>query len=169
MAEETRATILYFPRKRGRPKTIRTPKDHGTEELQAKRKANVTAEPLDLCLERGIISQEQHWCGIHLRWLYTLRYGAPGVRALDPTHMGGAENKMDDPVWREAREQEYHEAMKLLTDKGYAKLLASLCIYNERPVFLETAQKNKAKNVTYINSMVDGLDILVRHWRRQSR
>src|SRR5271154_1852352 len=111
--------ILTFPRRRGRPRSAQRGSDSGTPELVMKRLLGETAESLDLCLERGIITRQQHWCGIHLRWLYTLRYGAPGVRAVDPTHLGGTEISLDDPEWRSAREKEYHDAMKKLTDSGH--------------------------------------------------
>ncbi len=125
-------------------------------------------ETLDLCLEREIITHQQHWCGIHLRWLYTLRYGAPGIRALDPTHLGGIEISIDDPEWRNAREKEYHEAMSKLSDSGHALLLVNICIHNERPKFLH-AQKLDVPmlhidRVHTISHLCDGLDILVDHW-----
>ncbi len=129
-----------------------------------------TSEALDLCLERGIITRQQHWCGVHLRWLYTLRHGAPGVRAVDPTHIGGLEIKHDDPEWRALREKEYHEAIKKLAPKGYAPLLMNICIYNERPKFLH---RPKSGRITYdrsahqlIENLRAGLDILVRLWDR---
>ena len=91
------AIILHFPRRRGRPKSVHHGIDRGTPELAQKRLRGETTETLDLCLERGLITPQQHWCGIHLRWLYTLRYGAPGVRSIDPTHTKGIEIKTDDP------------------------------------------------------------------------
>jgi hypothetical protein len=162
-------SIVRFPRRRGRPKTVRVENDSGTPELVMKRLLNETVEALDLCLERGIISREQHWCGIHLRWLYTLRYGAPGTRAIDPTHLGGIETVSDDPEWRSAREQEYHDAMKKLTDGGHALLLINICIH-ERPKFLDRRQMNlkpQDEITKLFFSLRDGLDILVKHWDRE--
>jgi len=166
--KEPSATIIPFPRKRGRPKSTRPAYDSGTPELTMKRLLDETAETLDLCLERGIITAEQHWCGIHLRWLYTLRHGAPGVRAIDPTHLGGIEIKNDDPAWRGAREQEYHEAVGKL--KKYAPLLMNICIYNERPAFLRPKKSATRATLTeYAKTVSDlrtGLDILARLWGR---
>lgn len=167
---QPRAAILQFPRKRGRPRTGRPKKDTGTPELIMKRLRQETAEALDLCLERGIITPEQHWCGIHLRWLYTLRYGAPGVRAVDPTHLGGMEIRPDDPEWRNAREKEYTEALQLLSQGGHVTLLMNLCVYNERPRFLS---KPLSKSDGYTKSTLRalektraGLDVLVKYWRQ---
>jgi len=167
------ATILHFPRKRGRPKSARIGSDSGTPELAMKRLLGETAETLDLCLERSIISKEQHWCGIHLRWLYTLRHGAPSVRAIDPTHLGGLETKLDDPQWREQREKEYHDAIKKLSATGHVPLLMNLCIYNERPKFLSLKQHITQQRLEQTTEMIeglrDGLNVLVKHWGRTTK
>jgi hypothetical protein len=163
------ATILAFPRRRGRPKSARLGNDTGTPELVMKRLHGETAEALDLCLERRIISREQHWCGVHLRWLYTLRHGAPGVRAIDTTHISGLETRVDDPEWRSAREKEYHEAMKKLTASGHALMIANLCIYNIRPKFLavkKPATSNPFGQADMVAILRDGLDVLVSLWKR---
>ena len=80
----------------------------------------------------------------HLRWLYTLRHGAPGLRALDPAHIRGLAVKTDDPGWRAAREKEYTDAMHRLTQTGHAPLLVNLCIHNDRPRFLTKNPTPKA-------------------------
>jgi hypothetical protein len=169
-AEPPRAAILHFPKKRGRPRIQRPMRDSGTPELVMKRARQETAEAFDLCLERGIITPEQHWCGIHLRWLYTLRYGAPGVRALDPTHLGGREVKLDDPDWRIAREMEYTTAIQALNERGATTLLLSLCIHNERPAFLRRptnlSRPHGEKTMRDIRILCDGLDTLDLLWRR---
>ncbi|MDX2074495.1 MAG: hypothetical protein SFX19_09075 [Alphaproteobacteria bacterium] len=140
--------------KRGRPKIIREEHDRGTPELQFKRLSGDTLEALDLCLEKGAITPEQHWCGIHLRWLYTLRYGAPGVRAVDFNHVHGLDIESDDPTWRESREAEYHAALKYISDYGFDAMLVSVCIHNERPCRLT------------IETLSEGLQLLVKHWKR---
>ena len=58
------------------------------------------------------------------------------MRALDPTHLGGCEIKVNDPLWRSARELEYQEAVSLLAESKYALIVINICVYNERPVFL---------------------------------
>jgi len=167
------AVILSFGKRRGRPKLQRPRVDTGTPELVMKRLMGDTMEALDLCLERRLISESQHWCGIHLRWLYTLRHGAPTPQALDPSHTGGFEAKADDPAWRSAREQEYHEAMALITASGHALIVMNLCIYNERPPFLKlpnggTAHTAKlaGKHLAYLRKLSEGLDLLAAHWKR---
>jgi hypothetical protein len=167
------AAILHFPRRRGRPKATRMQNDTGTPELVMKRLMGETAEALDLCLECGIITREQHWCGIHLRWLYTLRYGAPGVRAVDQTNPGGIEApRPDDPAWRAAREKEYHDAMMQLSRRGLAQAVTSLCIFNERPGFLSlhipVTEKGAKRIARYIQDLQAGLDLLISLWKASS-
>ena len=169
-APAPRAIILSFPKKRGRPKAIQRGTDLGTPELILKRLMGETIEALDLCLERRLITPQQHWCGIHLRWLYTLRHGAPSVRALDPTHLGGQDIKTDDVLWRTARELEYHDALTLLAQSGHAMLVMNLCVYNERPAFL-SSKKNKLlaeckAEQRALLQLREGLDKLVAHWKR---
>ncbi|MDX1974438.1 MAG: hypothetical protein SFT92_02055 [Rickettsiales bacterium] len=165
------AVILRFPRRRGRPKQARPRRDLGTPELMAKRLRGETSEALDLCLARGIITERQHWCGVHLRWLYTIRYGAPGVRAVDPSHMGGRETRLDDPAWRNARDDEYNEAMRVLTQSGLALILLNLCVHNERPRFLTMTQKITKARATEIERQIEliqsGLDRLAKLWKRR--
>ena len=104
---------MAFNRKRGRPKVPEASerKDLGTQELIKKRAYQITSEAIDLCLHKGLITTEQHWCALHLRWLYTLRYGVPSVKAIDPTHFGGKELVSDSLEWRREREREYMEAL----------------------------------------------------------
>ncbi|NBO18714.1 MAG: hypothetical protein EBV03_05685 [Proteobacteria bacterium] len=172
------AKILRFARpvssrggRRGRPKSAVRGTDYGTPELVLKRKLGQTSESLDLCLERGLITPQQHWCGIHLRWLYTLRHGAPSLRALNPAHLGGALPRSDDPHWRTEREQEYRDAVQALSMGGNVALVVNLCVYNERPKFLETppriSQKQQAVNTENLRRTRDGLDVLVKLWRNR--
>lgn len=168
--EDTTPTtaILRFSGRRGRPKTRSIKKDTGTPELVMHRLKGETTEALDLLLARELITGEQHWCGIHLRWLYTLRHGAPGVRAVDTTHLGGMEIKADDPEWRQAREKEFHEAIHALGSYNSA-LLMNLCIYNDRPDCLRNVSRHALKTMNYRQHQLDAirtaLDSLAAHWR----
>ena len=135
---------MTFSTRRGRPKTARAETDLGTAELQRKRAHGLTQEPIDLCLERRIITPAQHWCGLHLRWLYTLRYGAPAVSSSLRALAGHASIRPDDPEWRAAREQEFAEAARLLRQERCYQAVASLVIFNERPRFLEVARQQAA-------------------------
>lgn len=162
------AVILRFPRRRGRPRKSIPQRDLGTEELRKKRAMGMTSECLDLCLEKSLITERQHWCGVHLRWLHTLRHGAPGVRAIDPAHLGGKETRSDDySAWREEREHEYAEAMRVLSASGLANFIASLCIYNEPPAFLQSGAASRSQTHPEVGMLRNGLDILDAQWRKK--
>lgn len=164
------AVILKFSRKRGRPRSAIKTIDLGTPELIQKRRMGETSETLDLCLEMRLISTKQHWCGVHLRWLFTLRYGAPNVRAIDPTHTKGMDIKTDDPQWRIKREKEYHDALTEITRSGHALLLMNICIYNERPKLLSQSTKatkaNNSEMADFKNKLQSGLEVLNALWSK---
>jgi hypothetical protein len=163
---------MTFRRTRGRPRKPALPKDTGTPELIHKRAYAVTQEALDLCLEKGHITPEQHGCGMHLRWLYTLRYGAPSVRAVDPLHFGGRDLDYENPQWRREREQEYHDAILAMGLDAWAVL--KVCAYNQRPSFLNVNPAVSVRQALARQPMREqewrgfnaGLERLARHWRR---
>jgi hypothetical protein len=167
-----KSNVIDFPRAklrgRGRPKSDKPKSDSGTPELVMKRAYGETAETLDLLLERRLITESQHWCGIHLRWLYTLRYGAPSVRTIDLTHVGGTEVIKDDPQWRALREAEFNDAMKRLSK--YGVLTLDICVHNKRPRFLTQNPMNKHYSPQSLQRLVTiktGLDILVALWGKR--
>lgn len=159
-------SITSLHRKRGRPKAIRQMQDHGTAELIMKRLSGETIEALDLCHERELINRNQHWCGVHLRWLYTLRFGAPGIKSIDPSHTGGRDNKLHDHEWLSAREEEYQTALIHLSKGGYAAMVMNICIFNERPVFLRkpASPNTSRKSFEMLQQFRSGLDILEDLW-----
>lgn len=127
---------MGFSTRRGRPRKTQSLKDTGTPELAAKFHAGLTVEPLDLCLKRGLISKDEHWAGIHFRWLYTLCFGAPGISALDIAYLKGRSLKPENIAWQEAREREYVEAIVFLRESGCKSLVMNVCLFNQRPGFL---------------------------------
>ncbi|MGE0755000.1 MAG: hypothetical protein AB7L92_07545 [Alphaproteobacteria bacterium] len=152
-------------RGRGRPRATRPQHDHGTQELQEKRRRGETSEILDLCFARGLITQKQHWCGIHLRWLYTLRYGTPSVQATRLADVT-ADAKHCDPEWQVARDDEYRNALHLLNQYGNAQIVLDVCIFNESPGFLRPTAHMASH--THIEDefacFTAALNILVKHW-----
>ncbi len=167
---------MAFNRKRGRPKAtpVSEPKDLGTQELIKKRAYQVTAEAIDLCLEKGLISIEQHWCALHLRWLYTLRYGVPSVKAIDPTHFGGKTVPCDSAEWRREREKEYLDALQAIGSARRVKHILDICIFGYRPAFLQRArsdvkhlQRNFEEKNQHLEDIRAGLEALVKWWCRR--
>lgn len=164
--------ILSFTRKRGRPKNNRPSIDTGTPETVMKRLQDTTSEILDLCLKYNIINEKQHWCGIHLRWLYTLRYGVPSVRCRDLLYFAEHQtnNTEEDPQWREEREKEFNQAIVALNKAGYAITIVNLCVFNEKPkhfTFAASGDGNKNyHNLKNFATIRNGLDTLADLWKR---
>lgn len=124
---------MAFPTKRGRPRKepLVNDTDLGTPELRQKRQLSLTNEAVDLFLQKELISTEQHWCGLHFRWLYTLRYGAPSVQSLDPARINGMIHPRVYTEWQEEREQEWKEALETLKRYGCVAAVRDCCIYND--------------------------------------
>lgn len=168
---------MAFSTRRGRPpsqnRSITT--DSGTPELRLKHALGLTAEPIDLCLARQLITPAQHRSGLHLRWLYTLRYGAPSLttRYVDPMTASGAAEQSEQ--WRGLREREYHEAAALLRQRNHYEATMRLCVFNELPAFLSPALSTRAwgdpalaQQLQLAHAAIrDGLDLLEQHWRRR--
>lgn len=166
---------MAFSSRRGRPRANSGVPDTGTPELRQKRRHCLTAEPIDLCLEKGIIDGDQHRSGLHLRWLYTLRYGAPALTTrYYRDDMAAAAQTCEQ--WRSAREQEYLLATRLLASRRLEHVVLRLAIYNELPAFLNPSLQQQAwvqpalaeRLDTLRQQLADGLDLLVRHWHPRS-
>lgn len=166
---------MAFSSLRGRPRKPVVAHDPGTPELRLKHALRLTAEPIDLCLEKGLISPEQHWCGLHLRWLYTLRYGAPSLT----TRYTDRESPLtpatsDAAAWRAMREREYHDAIACLKPGRYYEPVMRLAVFNEAPTFLDPALCRRAVATPALAATIsaqhhrlcEGLDLLRTHWHR---
>lgn len=167
---------MAFTTRRGRPpKAAADTTDFGTPELRFKHAHGVTAEPIDRCYEKQIITKTHHWCGLHLRWLYTVRYGAPSLTTHYDWERDSAPRTADDPNWRRQREAEYHEATALLRTRLHYEPVMRLCVYNELPAFLAPTllarawdEPAMAERLSHAQQRLrDGLDILAIHWKRQ--
>lgn len=167
---------MAFSTLRGRPRTAPAPTtDPGTPELRLKHALGLTAEPIDLCLEKQLITADQHWCGLHLRWLYTLRYGAPSLSTRYADKDTATTAAQEDPTWRAMREQEYQAAVALLTLARCYECVMRLCVFNELPPFLNPRLRTRSwQNPALVTELTrhhaqlrEGLDILAAHWRRR--
>ena len=165
---------MAFTTRRGRPARAKADaRDAGTPELQFKRALGLTSEPIDQCLERGIITPDHHWCGLHLRWLYTLRYGAPVTTTRYADSTLAAAPSQETPEWRIEREREYQEAVRILQQAGRYECVMRLCVFNESPVFLAVSLTSRAKHepalAQQLNQrrelLLEGLELLASRWR----
>ena len=94
----SRSTRRRVASRRGRPPIHREKEDKGTHELQLKRAAGITQEPVDRWLKQGRLSADMHHCALHFRWLYTLRFGSPSIKALNPAEYLGCEHRPVRPA-----------------------------------------------------------------------
>lgn len=163
---------MSFSSKRGRPRKPEAVPDFGTPELRLKHALGVTSEPIDLCLARRIITVEQHRSGLHLRWLHTLRYGAPHITTRY-TLEDAPPPSPDDPIWRSQREHEYADAVMLLRSHRRHDAVMRLTVLNEMPPFLNPDILRQAwqhpslevKLVRERQHLHEGLMLLVDHWK----
>lgn len=173
---------MSFSTRRGRPAKEKPAKDMGTPELQIKRNLGITRESLDECLDRNIVSKDQHWAGLHLRWLYTIRYGAPSITSHFWREDGQRKQRFcdgieDESVWRSERETEYSEARHLLLKEKYYNPVMQIAVYNETPLYLRpdilrSALHNPAlvsKIAHEKQSLIHGLELLHRYWQQPSK
>ncbi len=164
---------MAFSSKRGRPKKPIPTLDEGTPELAAKRARGITTEPLDLCLERRLITPAEHRAALHLRWLYSLRFGYAGVRALALSQHETSPSRCDDPLWRAEREEDYKSALQTLAAARAQETVLKLCIFNEMPDFLRPHLQMQALTHPALASRLSaeyqtlrhGVDALVKLWQ----
>lgn len=169
ISNEKNVEVRRLKGHRGRPSTQREPCDLGTPELIYKRLHGATKEPLDLYFEHGVITPDQHWCGIHLRWLYTLRYGVPGVSAIDTTDLGGKLTKPEDVSWKAEREQEYLDAVAELDQKNLTNVVLGVCVHNQfvrihLPCTNSYTARSLTQNDSQLYMLCFGLEILRHRW-----
>ncbi len=133
---------MGFSRKRGRPSLNKEKNDTGTKELREKVARNFTIEPLDLCLKKNLINDDEHKAGIRLRWLYTLRFGSPGISAYHPENQGPSCFRSDEESWLSARHNEYANMLSALEKIDSKRVVMNICVFNQRAAFLTAPEKN---------------------------
>ncbi|MDX2113703.1 MAG: hypothetical protein SFW63_08245 [Alphaproteobacteria bacterium] len=155
-----------FSTRRGRPPSHKPATDYGTPELIARRARGETSEAIDLCLERRLITPAEHWCGLHLRWLHTLRHGAPGVSALALTDGSKTLPRESDEAWQRDREKEYREAIAVLQSRHLIHPIVDICIYDRMPKNLRSFGKVSTSNHKYdfVQKLKMGLGALDSLW-----
>lgn len=158
---------MGFTSRRGRPqkqskKAIHPSlqRDLGTEQLQAKRRNNLTAEPFDLLLQKSIITEDEHRAGIHLRWLFTLKNGAPNISAMALDEQFGRELRCESDSWRARREAEYGSAIEVLARAKLTELILNVAVYGviKFPI-----------NAEFLYELREGLQLLCKLFAKKRR
>lgn len=98
----------------------------------------ITAEPIDLCLQSGLINLKQHRLALRIRWLFTINFGLPTVQAYNLGKVRGRElSKYNEDTLYEMR-QEYKRVLEVLykTNKKASKLFLNILIHHYKPSYL---------------------------------
>lgn len=151
---------MGFSSRRGRPRTLKEEVDQGTPELRQKRRHHLTTEPVDYLLQKGLITDQQHRCALHFRWLYTLRYGTVTITAIDPSAIRGRLQHTEDLHWREAVEKEWKTATQHLSSYRLLESVMRYCIYDTNVATHTLASPT-------LNALQSGLEALVKLWHRK--
>jgi hypothetical protein len=139
-------------KKRGRPSSIDIKTDKGTRELQKKREQHMTVEPLDLCLKNRIITPLEHASGIKLRWIYTLRFGAPTVQSKSlQTNLHT--NREYDEEFLQNIQRKYRTIIETLKQARAHKVVMNICIFNESPQFLTLQKFDDPQKEKFVQGM----------------
>ena len=155
---------------RGRPKTRSDGKDLGTPELQKKKRGGMAGEPVDVCLTKGLITEEEHWCALHFRWLYTIRYGLPTVTAINLDGLYASAARLESSEWEESREAEYHEAADVLVRNHVHRDIINFAVQNCAPPFLlPYDERNFREAEASLARIKSGLQALSSLWIKGSR
>ena len=174
-----RSAVMKFTTRRGRPPANNTGftiieggKKPAPIDPPVKPKSRINREPIDICHEKGIINDDQHWAAIHFRWLYTLRFGAPGISAIDFDRLAAGPKQINDPDWQEEREREYAMAIEKLRKCGALKTVLNLAVFNHFPRYMPMGRINHKTydrhNQNEVLKLREGLDILAEHWERST-
>ena len=167
---------MKFTSKRGRPAayghlTVIEGGKNGEGQKTTHLHKRVNREPIDICHEKGLISDNQHWAALHFRWLYTLRFGAPGISASQLDKLGAQGPKIVDSKWHEEREREYAMAVEKLRKAGALKIVLNLAIFGHFPRCMtmgKIARKDFIRhNLNEVLKLREGLDILASHWGKK--
>ena len=110
---------------------------------------------------------------MHLRWLYTLKFGSPNIAAGDMEIFYGRELKLEDPIWQEHREREYKQAINSLREIKAHKLVMNIAIFNIYPKFLDGVislknNKRAVENHKEFKLVINGLDIMCKLWGKSN-
>ncbi len=130
-----------FTKRRGRPAIKRPTYDKGTPELAQKHRLGMTSEPLDILLSRNYITADEHSAGLHARWLYTVKFGIPDLRAANPDGREAyARKSYRDDAWQQRNEAEYGCLVESLRQINAKREVFNICIYKQWPFWLIDVQ-----------------------------
>lgn len=158
---------MSFTTRRGRPK-----KKKEINPMIYKRLAQ-SMEALDYLYKKSLITEQEQWAGSHFRWLYGIRFGAPNTKAIDLSELKGKNLKYNDPLWQQAKEEEYKRAIDELRTIKAHKIILNIAVFNQTPKFITAvcAPKHKKRIIEThqeFKLIIGGLDALCKLWGKQN-
>lgn len=159
---------MSFTSRRGRP-----PKAREEKLTKPKKSLSHNQEIVDVLHKKGLITDEELWAAMHFRWLYTLRFGAPNISAIDIGRVSGKVLKLEDPEWQAAREREYGDAVDELRSIKANKIVMNIAVFDICPKFLIAISSFKdlkriAQNHDDFSVLISGLDLLCKIWGKDN-
>lgn len=170
---------MSFTTKRGRPITGKTAnlrvieggKPNSKDQAISRPKLKIAREAIDIYHEKGLINDGEHRCAIHFRWLYTIKFGAPGISAVNLDSQD-YQQRNPDQKWQEEREKEYAMAVEKLRNCGALKIVLNIAVFGLMPKYMQPGRLSRGEyirhNFTEVLKLREGLDILAKHWEKKS-
>ena len=158
--------------KRGRPRLDRPKHDYGTPELILKRMelspmdTARSTTPLDVCLSRGVISDEAHSAATYFNALRKLVFGKAHPPAIDLT--AASRGGMPDELDTAQAEMNYRDACAAMKCQGRQALDAveNLVVHERWPDWLFKHQNN---NLASRNKFCLGIAALLGWYRGRQK
>ncbi len=154
--------------RRGRPKSAA--RQIATPELLQKHSSGITREAIDVILEKKLITESEHWCAVHFRWLYGLCYGIPSTSAVDLSDYAPGRNcEAEDEIWRENREREMKQAFLVVKSVKAEREIMRIAVHNIPPLCLKARPDYTLTAGYELDKLRLGLSALEKIWCKKNR
>ncbi|PZP83955.1 MAG: hypothetical protein DI582_09980 [Azospirillum brasilense] len=122
-------------------------------------------------MSQQLIDAQQHRAALHLRWLHTVRYGAPVLSTRYQDRISTSAEPFPDS-WRAAREEEYRGALVILRQWHAHDLVLRVAVYHETAAFMHATLRQRAWHEPALAQALEaqhqrlcaGLQALCEHW-----
>lgn len=115
-------------------------------------------EPLDVCLDKSLLSEAGYRCCLHFRWLHSLLFGLARCKSNDFNQIRGRNCQiLHEEAWYERKEREYRRAVEYLNNKNrrIAPAILEIALYKRCPSIIKDATNRDP---------VNKLGLMKRYW-----
>ena len=134
--------------------------------LIQKNQSGMSLLPLDLCLRRGVISEEMHCAAQWFISLYHIRYGKRRLTMHYPSTLQSKRYKENHEEYQEHKNILFKEIMHHLQQSGSYQIIVDVCIFDLCPMFLKRVDSNLARKEYQLfkeyNLLINGLNDLIK-------